>query len=169
MGKRLNQTDLLDEIDIQWNILTELLDSLSSREMTKRGRNEAGWAIKDVLTHLFDWQERLLGWVESGKRGETPELPAPGYKWNQIRELNESIFRRHRQKSLDTVRNNLLATHARVVQEIKSLSKQELTELGFYSWTGKSWTLSDYIRANTSSHYIWAIKKIKRWLKDQGN
>jgi hypothetical protein len=167
MGKRLNKTDLLAEISTERTKLEHLLESLSDRQLTQRGRNESDWAIKDVLTHLIDWESRGNGWYESGKRGEEVAVPAKGFGWNETKKLNEQIFKRHRRKSLTTVRSEFVVVHRATIQLIKRLSDAELTELNYYAWTGKSWTLSDYFRANTASHYKWATKKIRKWLRAQ--
>jgi hypothetical protein len=36
-----------------------------------------------------------------------------------------------------------------------------------FSWTGPSWTLSDYLRASTSAHDLWARTRIRRWWRAQ--
>ena len=43
----------------------------------------------------------------------------------------------------------------------------DLVTLGRFSWTGPSWTLSDYLRASTAAHYLWARTRIRRWLRAQ--
>jgi hypothetical protein len=53
--------------------------------------------------------------------------------------------------------------HQRVVKLIESLPDAELVTLGRFSWTGPSWTLSDYLRASTAAHYLWARTSIRRW------
>ncbi len=165
MGKRLTKKALLAELMDEWDRLMESLDEASDRQLTRRGRNDADWSIKDVLTHLFDWENRGVDWWEAGRRSEEVELPAPGFNWGEIRALNDAILRRHRRKSLSTVRAELLAAHQRSLKAIAKTDDEELTTIGYATWTGKSWTLSDYFRANTASHYRWARKKIRRWLK----
>ncbi len=170
MGKRLPKKTLLTELTEEWNRLMETLSEASDRQLTRRGRNEADWSIKDVLTHLFDWENRGVDWWESGRRSEVVDLPAPGFGWGDVRALNDSIFRRHRRKSLATVKAELLAAHNRSLAALEQIDDKELTTIGYASWTGKCWTLSDYFRANTASHYRWARKKIRRWLKsDKSN
>jgi hypothetical protein len=61
------------------------------------------------------------------------------------------------------------ANHKRIVAIIRSLPDSDLITLGRYAWTGPSWTLSDYFRANTVAHYRWARVRIRRWWKGQSN
>jgi hypothetical protein len=57
--------------------------------------------------------------------------------------------------------------HKRIVTLIKSLSDADLITLERFSWTGPSWTLSDYLRASTAAHYLWARNRIRRWWRKQ--
>jgi hypothetical protein len=45
----------------------------------------------------------MLGWYNTGVRGETPVLPALGYKWNQLAALNQAIYEQHCDQPLSEV------------------------------------------------------------------
>jgi len=77
------------------------------------------------------------------------------------------IYKKHQRRSLRAVLHDYRTNHDRVVALIKTLSDSDLVTLGRYSWTGPSWTLSDFFRANTAAHYLWARKRIRRWLRKQ--
>jgi hypothetical protein len=57
--------------------------------------------------------------------------------------------------------------HERVVDLIEALPDVDLVTLKRFSWTGPSWTLSDYLRASTAAHYLWARTRIRRWWRAQ--
>jgi len=59
------------------------------------------------------------------------------------------------------------AFHDKMLEIIARVPDRDFATLGRFTWTGPSWTLSDYIRANTASHYRWACKHIRRWLRAQ--
>lgn len=164
MGKRLPKKELLAEIRDERSQLMELLDSIPARKFTIPGINSAEWSIKDVLTHLLDWELRVVDWCQRGKQGEVPETPGEGFKWNQLPELNAKIQKKHRRKSVKRVFSELDVVHEQTLALINSLNNQQLTTIGFFPWTGKSWTVSDYLRGNTASHYRWARNKIRKWL-----
>lgn len=164
MGKRLPKKVLLAEIKQERTKLLALLETIPPRKMTKRGINSAQWSIKDVLTHLVDWERRTVGWCETGKRGETPEVPGDGFKWSQTRLLNASIQKKHHRKSVKRVLAEFDSVHEETLKLIQSLNNRQLTEIGFFEWTGRSWTVSDYLRGSTASHYRWAHTKIRKWL-----
>ncbi|MFK7767061.1 MAG: ClbS/DfsB family four-helix bundle protein [Mariniblastus sp.] len=165
MGKRLPKKQLLEEIHSERQQLMDLIASTPRRQLTKTGMNSAGWSAKDVLTHLLDWELRTVNWCLVGAHGETPETPGDGFKWNQLAELNQKIYVKHRRKSLSRVFDEFDLAHGATLKLIKSLNDEQLTTIGHFEWTGKSWTVSDYLRANTASHYKWGRTKIRKWLK----
>jgi hypothetical protein len=167
LAKRLPKAELLNEIQRERSALDDLLALLTPRQMVLSGVTRGGWSIKDILAHLVEWQTMFFGWYESGLRGETLQMPAPGFTWRETPRLNEMIYNLHRRRSLRSVRADYLSSHERMVALIKSLPDTTLITLGHFVWTGPSWTLSDYFRANTSAHYKWARTRIRRWLRTQ--
>jgi hypothetical protein len=163
VGKRLRKLELLDEIRRERVALDDALAGLTPRQMTRAGVTRGGWSVKDVLAHLVEWQHMNLDWYAAGLRGEKPAMPAPGYTLRELPRLNAMIWRKHHRRSLDAVLRDYRSYHDRIVALIASLSDPDLVTLGRFSWTGPSWTLSDYLRASTAAHYLWARTRIRRW------
>jgi hypothetical protein len=167
MGRRLRKKDLLDEVQRERQALDDLLEGLRPRQMTAGGVTRGGWSVKDVLAHLVEWQQMNLDWYAAGLRGEKPAMPAPGYTLRELPRLNATIYRKHRRRSLRAVMADYRSHHELVVDLIRRLPDADLITLGRFSWTGPSWTLSDYLRAATAAHYLWARTRIRRWQRAQ--
>jgi hypothetical protein len=167
MGRRLRKQDLLNEIRIERTALDAALAPLTSRQMTMAGVTKGGWSVKDVLAHLVEWQLMNLDWYAAGLRGEKPAIPAPGFSLRELPRLNEMIYRKHHRRPLQAVLRDYRSYHERVVALIETLPDADLVTLGRFSWTGPSWTLSDYLRASTAAHYLWARTRIRRWWRAQ--
>lgn len=167
MGKRLLKHQLLTEIEEQRTALDQCLALVPPRLMTRAGVTRGGWSVKDILGHLVEWQQMNLDWYAADKRGEKPAMPAPGYTLRELPRLNQMIYRKHHRRPLQAVLEDYHLYHARILTLIDSLPDEDLVTLGRFSWTGPSWTLSDYLRASTSAHYLWARTRIKRWLRAQ--
>jgi hypothetical protein len=163
MGKRLRKAALLEEIVIERAALDDAIASLGPRDMTRAGVTPGGWSVKDIIAHVVDWQDRTLGWYEAGLRGERPAVPGDGFTMRELPLLNQAIWRRHRRRSLKAVLDDYRAYHQRMLVLIDAVDENDMVTLNRWSWTGPSWTLSDYIRAQTASHYRWARKHIRRW------
>ena len=167
MGKRLRKQQLLAEIAGQRTALDECLALIPARLMTKAGVTHGGWSVKDILAHLVEWQQMNFDWYAAGQRGEKPAMPAPGFTLRELPRLNQMIYRKHHRRPLRAVLQDYESYHARILALIHTLSDEDLVTLGRFSWTGPSWTLSDYLRASTAAHYLWARTRIRRWWKAQ--
>jgi hypothetical protein len=108
-----------------------------------------------------------LAWYEAGQRGEHPAVPAPGLTWKDLHKLNARIYRQHHRRSLKAVLEDYDAYHRRMLELIHKVPNSDLIQVGRFEWAGPTWSLSDYIRANTASHYRWARKHIRKWLRTQ--
>ncbi len=168
MGKRLGKQELLYEIRCERTALDAALALLKPRQMTRAGVTCGGWSVKDVLAHLVEWQQMNLGWYAAGLRGEKPAMPAPGFTLRELPRLNEMIYRKHHRRSLQAILRDYRSYHDRVVALIEALPDSDLVALERFSWTGPSWTLSDYLRASTAAHYLWARTRIRRWWRARG-
>jgi uncharacterized protein (TIGR03083 family) len=162
----MTKETLLQEIRVERRRLETNLARLSDEEMLRPGICEF-WTAKDLLAHLLDWEQRFLGWYAAGRRGETPELPAPGLTWGQLDELNRQVYEAHRDRPLDEVRAQFAASYAELLAAVESMSPEEIIEPGHYAWTGGG-ELGHFIAANSSHHYRWAKDELRQWMKTQG-
>lgn len=167
MARRLSKTELLAEIAAEYQKLAGVLERVSEKNLTDSRVNSGGWSLKDVLAHVADWAERCAGWCEAGLRGEKPEPPAPGLKWNQFPLLNQQIFQRHRNRPVNAILSEFRAGHARLCGIAKRFDEADLSTPHRFAWTGPTWAVANHIRANTASHYRWALKHFRHWLRAQ--
>jgi hypothetical protein len=167
MGKRLPRTELLAEIARERAALDAVLAQVSDRDKRSMAITPGGWTVKDVIAHMAAWQAMMLAWYTAGLGRQQVAVPAPGYSWRETPRLNQAIYRKHRRQSLRAVTDDLDRNHERIIGLVEELSDRELLTVGRYAWMGPSWTLSDYVRANTASHYRWARRHIAGWVRAQ--
>jgi len=77
------------------------------------------------------------------------------------------IYQEHRRRSVKAVLLDYEVFHNRMIALIEATSDADLLAVGRFKWMGPTWTLSDYCRAETASHYRWARKWIRRWKRAQ--
>ncbi|HEY5485137.1 MAG TPA: isochorismatase family protein [Candidatus Cryosericum sp.] len=158
-----NKQQLLDEAQKKYEALGRQVASFTPEEMVRPGVIGT-WSIKDILAHLLEWQTMLMGWYEAGLRGEKPAVPAEGYNWSQLPELNQAIYERCRDAALDDVRSQLDASHRHMQDVVASLSEEELFTPGRYAWIGIN-TLASYVDSCAGAHYRWARTGIRSGAK----
>lgn len=132
-------------------------------------KKEAHWGrdkdLKDILVHLYEWQELLLKWISSNiNGGNITFLPAP-YNWKTYGDMNMMIWEKHRETELEAAKEMLRRSHNEVMALMEGFSDEELFDKGFYKWTGTT-NLGSYFISTTSSHYDWAMKKLKAHKKN---
>ena len=88
--------------------------------------DEDGISIKDTIAHRTHWIDLFFGWYEDGKAGKDVELPAPGYKWNQLKEYNAKVREASQATPWDKVRANFDAAHEKLMSFIDQRDDDEL-------------------------------------------
>ena len=156
---------LLSDIVEQHGALSSLIDSVPADRRSEAAVWGDGWSIRDLVAHLSAWHEMFLRWYGEGAQGARPELPAPGYGWNQTPELNRAIWKKHKDRVWEDVWADFERGYEEILGIAEGLTEEELLEPGAYAWTGKN-PLRTYLGANTASHYRFGIKVIKRWMRE---
>jgi hypothetical protein len=106
----------------------------------------------------------MLEWYEVGMRGEKPDMPASGYTWKSVPELNKEIWKQYQDTSYEDAVKLLDESFLKVFSIIKSHSEEELFEKKRYKWTGTT-SMGSYFTSATSSHYDWAMKLLRKYKK----
>lgn len=149
----------------QFDKLWALVDSMTDEERTAtflfedRDKN-----VRDVLIHLYEWHRLLMGWLESNLAGDVrPFLPKP-YNWKTYPQMNVAFWEKHQGTSLADAESMVKESHAASMALIEGLTDEELFEKKHFPWTGTT-NVGSYCISATSSHYDWAMKKIKQHVK----
>jgi hypothetical protein len=155
---------LWDDIVREHDSLCAQLDDIPSGRWQEPGGWGDGWTVADLVAHLAEWQRMFLSWHEDGLKGVKPALPAAGYKWSELPRLNRAIQEKHRGQRRGEVRADFEAGYRRILALVGSLSEEQILEPGHFAWTGRN-PLRTYLGGNTSSHYRFAAKVLRRWLR----
>lgn len=127
-------------------------------------KKEAHWErdknLRDILVHLFEWHQLLLNWINSNLNAEPlPFLPS-AYTWKTYGEMNIKFWKKHQTTSLKESKEKLMVSHREVLTIIEKFSNEELFTKQYFDWTGST-SLGSYCVSTMSSHYEWAIKKLR--------
>ena len=175
MSRPTTKQELLSAAQTQFEKLWRTIDSMTQQQRETQfcfgadyAGKEAHWSrdqnIRDVLVHLYEWHMLLFNWIEANMRGDMqPFLPAP-YNWSNYAGMNISFWEKHQSTPYEKAEELLKESHARVLGRLESCSDEALFVRAHFSWTGTT-TLGAYCVSATSSHYDWAIKKLKAHIK----
>ncbi|MBR4172912.1 MAG: ClbS/DfsB family four-helix bundle protein [Clostridia bacterium] len=133
------------------------------------GKKEAHWGrdknLRDVLAHLWEWHGLLIKWFNANVKGKNVPFLSEPYNWKTYGDMNVEFWKKHQKTELCDIKNKLQKSHNDILELIKSLSDDDLFTKGKYPWVGGS-VLGSYFISTTSSHYDWAIKKLKAHKKN---
>ncbi len=156
--KATTKAELLLKIRQNHRRLVRKFTQLTPEQMTWPGAMD-DWSVKDILAHLGDWEQRFIGWYQAGKRGERPEMPAPGMAWGDLAQLNRQAYDLRKDEPLEDVLAQFDRSYKEILALVESMKEREIREPKVYLWT-EEMPLLEWIAANTCEHYEWAIRNI---------
>lgn len=171
MPRPRSKEDLLIAAEENFEKLNKLIDSLSEREMetpfdfsADEKKTEAHWKrdknVRDVLVHLYEWHQLMIRFVDANTNGKNVQFLPKIYTWRTIAHMNQVFWEKHQETSFEKARELLSGSHAEVMKRIHCFTNEELFLSKAFPAVGGS-TLGSYFVSSTSSHYDWAMKKIK--------
>lgn len=176
MARPTTKAALAAAAEEQHEKLWKLIDSMTEEKQSAafafgddflQKQKESHWVrdknLRDVLAHLYEWHQLLLSWIGANRSGERkPFLPEP-YSWKTYPAMNVELWKKHQHTALADSKRMLKESHRAVMSAIETFSNDELFAKTL-PWTGGS-TLGAYCISATSSHYEWAMKKVKAHIK----
>ena len=178
MPRPTNKKDLMELSQANFEKLLSTADSMSDKARITpfdfsgdKSRKEAHWKrdkdVRDVFVHLYEWHQLLLNWVNSNMEGNSvPLLPEP-YNWKTYGDMNMEFWKKHRDTSPADARAMLENSHRESMELLEKFTDEELFTRGHFPWTGNN-ALGSYFAANMSSHYDWALKKLRSHIRKIG-
>lgn len=166
-----NKTDLQVAAAEGYKKLMDFIDSMTPAELSTPfdfsgdlKKTEAHWSrdknLKDVLIHLYEWHELMIDFAEGIRTGNEKQFLPERYSWRTYGEMNLGFWSKHLKTTLDDAISQLEETHQKVMDLIDLFSDEELFTKRHYKCCGTT-DLGSYFVSTTSSHYDWALKKLK--------
>jgi hypothetical protein len=176
MARPQTKSDLILAAETNYTKLMKLIDSLTENELNTEfdfskdeKKKEAHWKrdrnLRDVIVHLNEWHNLMLKWVENNQGGLKRPFLMKGYNWKTYGDMNIVFLKRNQLVTLDVAMEQFKESHQAIISKIEKMSNDELFQKNSFDWVGGS-TIGSYYVSVTSSHYDWAIKKIKAHRKN---
>lgn len=171
MARPKNKTELIVAANEKYGKLVKMMEDMTERELSvefdfaaDEKKKEAHWKrdknLRDILIHLYEWHQLLIAWIGANRNGEEKPFLPEQYTWKTYGNMNIAFWKKHQNTSLQTAKEKLEESHAIVMGLMEEFSNEQLFSRGVYGWTGGT-TLGSYFISVTSSHYEWAMKKLR--------
>ena len=155
--ENIAKPELLIQIRTERKRLVEVLAALTPDQMLQPGAS-GEWTVKDVLAHISAWERRMLSWIGSHLRGETPDVPLP---WD-VERMNAEAYAQVKDRPLAEVLKEFHRSYRDALALVESLSEEQLQTAYTGTWPmGPLWT---GVSANTNWHYKEHRETMEAWL-----
>jgi hypothetical protein len=160
----INKDELLSSLETAYSKLIQEAASLPL-ELERNCELEGSVSACDLIAYQIGWGSLLLSWNELETRGQAVQMPAPGFKWNQLGLLANSFYREHQEQTLKQLLIKFDAMFLRIRLFIESNGEDELFIVGKRRWAGQKWPLAKWIQVNTIAPYRSARTKLRKLKK----
>lgn len=139
----------------QFELWDELLSSLSEREVTAQ-RFDLDWSIKDVVAHLWAWQQISIARMEGGVLDREPKYPGwivdSMEDWEEDADrVNALTFEKYYEKSWSEIYANWRNEFLRFLALGNDVSQRDLLDGDKYPWL-KGYSLASILISSYDHH-----------------
>lgn len=164
----MNMKDhILAALQEQFKSWEELLASLSEEQVTAPNF-DLGWSIKDVMAHLWGWQQISIGRMEGGLQDREPQFPAwvneLGKVWEEdANQTNARIYDINHEKPWSEIHQNWRIGFLQFLESGNQLTEKNLLDGDKYPWLG-GYSLA-FILVASYEHHQEHLEKLINWLE----
>ena len=153
-----------DEVD-QWE---DLLASLTPEQLAAP-LLPSHWSVKDVMAHLWAWQQRSIARIEAALNNHLPEFPAWGEGIDPEEEdstdrVNERLYQIYRDQPWPQVYSTWKEDFQHLLSLSEQVSERDLLDASKYPWL-KGYALALILLASYDHHQE-HYEKLSTWLAD---
>ncbi len=121
-------------------------------------------SVANLAAYLVGWNALVLKWLDRDTAGEPIDFPETGFKWNELGRLAQKFYRDYEGVPYTQLIERLAGAKARIVSLIEARSNDDLYGRSWY----EKWTMGRMIQFNTSSPYVNARGRLRKWMKARG-
>jgi len=162
-----DKAQLLTTLRQEFERWDELLSGMSEAQATSPLPSD-NWSMKDVMAHLWAWQQRTIARLEASLNDREPEFPRwPAELDPEIEaepdELNAWIYARYRDRPWSSVHEDWRAGFLRLLEMAELIPEGDLLDPARYSWL-EGHSLAFILRASCEHH-----EEHRGWLPPQAH
>jgi hypothetical protein len=160
---------ILTALREQFDLWEELLSKLSEEQVTAP-KFDLDWSIKDVMAHLWGWQQISIARMEGGALDREPEFP----KWvldlqgaweEDANQTNARIYDINHEKPWTEIHQNWKNGFQKFLELGDKILEKNLLDGDRYPWL-KGYSLA-FILIASYDHHQEHYEKLSDWLQKQ--
>ncbi len=162
---------ILTALREQFDHMEDLLASLSEEQITTAYFDD-NWSIKDVVNHLWGWQQVSVARMNAGVLNRAPEFPNwltsfPGNWDEDASQTNAWIYENFHDQSWADANKNWREGFLQLLDLGEKVSERHLLDGDRYFWL-RGYSLA-FILVASYEHHQEHLEKLIVWLQDHEN
>jgi len=162
---------ILEMLEEEFNRWEALLASMREAQITAP-RLPSNLSIKDVIAHLWAWQQRSIARMEAALHDREPEFP----RWpetlepdseDDLDQVNAWIYETCREKPWSSVHRDWREGFLRFLELGQAVPEKDLLEPGRYAWL-EGHPLSLVLVSSYEHHHEEHLEPLLAWLRQNG-
>ena len=159
---------ILTALREQFDQLDELLASLSEEQITTPNFDD-NWSIKDVVNHLWGWQQISIARINAGVHNREPGFPDwlisfPGNWDENATQTNAWIYKNFHSQSWAEANKNWKEGFLQLLDLSEKVSERYLLDGDKYLWL-KGYSLA-FVLVASYEHHQEHLEKLIIWLQE---
>ncbi len=157
---------LREEFD-RWD---ELLTGLSEAEITTP-LVPSNWSIKDVMAHLWAWQQRTIARIQAARLDREPEFP----NWltgvdpdgeGALDQVNAWLYESQRDEPWPSVHRKWREGFQQLIEAANAISEEDLLDKT-WPWM-REYPLYTVLVSSYGHHHLEHFESLRAWLREHG-
>jgi hypothetical protein len=162
---------ILTALREQFDSWEELLASMDEKQITDP-HFDFDWSIKDVMAHLWAWQQISVARMDAAGQDREPEFPKwvteLGEDWEENADrVNALTYETNHEKPWAEIHQNWRNGFLRFLELGSKISEKDLLDGDRYSWL-KGYSLA-FILVASYDHHQEHIEKLLDWMGEHEN
>jgi hypothetical protein len=154
----VSREELLEKIKSSRKQLEDLMTKIPEEDFL-RPVFDGGWTLKDMLSHIVSWEQKMITWIGEAAEGKLPEMPNGDAA---VDALNAAFYQENKDLSLEDARQAFKRSYPQALAVAENTPDEVLyTENLFEGRKNPFWIT---VAANTYWHYNDHIEDITKWL-----
>lgn len=167
-----DKIQLLKMLNDEFNRWKELLTSMNEEQITDP-RLPSNLSIKDVIAHLWAWQQRSIARMDAALHDREPEFP----RWPEMLhpdtednpdQTNAWIYETYREKPWSSVYGDWKTGFLRFLELGEAVPEKDLMDPGRYAWL-EGQPLSLVLLSSYEHHHVEHLDPLLAWLRQKSN